>query len=191
MRCMLWSNQPWIGESTFLQTPSLHPVTHHSTMAALKSVEKQKGLCNSGEHRVDVAPVRDGRQWLSQVSPSQSYCNSCAPPLPQHSSDTLWGSPCQVADAHCRFGRRRFRKFLLQNLFISSMAVPGVCQCMLQQMSWCPCKAERGPWEMCKGCHCSLHGARGASSTSSGGAGWDYLQQQVFVVQDRLLHHMS
>lgn len=34
---------------------------------------------------------------------------------------------------------------------------------MLQQTSWCPCKAGRSLWEMYKGCHCSLHGGRGAS----------------------------
>lgn len=107
-----------------------------------------------------MAPVGDGRQWLSQANPSQSCCNLCAPPSLQHSSDTLWGLLCQAADAHCRFGRMRFRKFLLQSLFISPTAVPGVCQCMLQQRSWCPCKAGRSLWEMCKGCHCSLHGAK-------------------------------
>lgn len=162
---MLWSNQPWTGESTFLQTPSLHPVTHHSTMAALKSVEKQKGLCSSGEHRVDMAPMRDGRQWLSQVSPSQSCCNSCAPPSPQHSSDTLWGSLCQVADALMQIWEEELQKVSLAKPIYKpngcprGMSVHAAADVLVSLQCWAgPLEDVQGlPLLLAWGKRCQLH----------------------------------
>lgn len=45
MRCILWRNQPWKAESTFVQTPGLQLVMHPSTHGCTE-------VCGEGEGSV-------------------------------------------------------------------------------------------------------------------------------------------